>query len=144
MTVIEIRRPAREKDCAWCEEIYRGKRKAHKCTNPKSAYFNFQITLKDLVCSQWELQEKPEMGLQQNIILVNENFRPKFPGRIGRLQWFSKYWWKYLLEEPRDKHYTSSWKRFWCRARGHPSGCWYYNPGGSEPDYRCMDCGDEL
>jgi len=63
---------------------------------------------------------------------------------IFHLQWFSKHWWKYLLEEPRDKHYTSSWKRFWCRARGHPSGCWYYNPGGSEPDYRCKDCGDEL
>ena len=51
---MEIRRPAREKDCAWCAEAYHGKRKIHKCTNPKSQYFNSQVTIKDTVCDQWE------------------------------------------------------------------------------------------
>ena len=60
MTYIEIRRPAKEKDCAWCEESYHGKRKTHKCTNPKAPYFKSQVTLKDLVCSQWELIKKEE------------------------------------------------------------------------------------
>lgn len=30
-----------------------------------------------------------------------------------------------------------------CRARGHP-GTVFYNPGGTEPDYHCTRCGEDL
>lgn len=32
----------------------------------------------------------------------------------------------------------------WCRMRGHPSGSWYFNAGGLEPDGRCRDCGEDI
>ena len=31
-----------------------------------------------------------------------------------------------------------------CRLAGHPRGSWYFNPGGTEPDYHCRTCGDDL
>lgn len=51
-------------------------------------------------------------------------------------------WWKYLLEKP---HYTSNRSRsFWCRAKGHPAGPVYHNICGTEPDWHCLNCGDDL
>lgn len=34
--------------------------------------------------------------------------------------------------------------RYWCRRLGHPNGIVYFNVGGSEPDYSCKDCGEDL
>ena len=31
-----------------------------------------------------------------------------------------------------------------CRRLGHPSGVWYYNPYGDEPDMHCKGCGEDL
>ena len=31
-----------------------------------------------------------------------------------------------------------------CRAKGHPAGRVFYNPGGFEPDNSCKNCGDEI
>jgi hypothetical protein len=31
-----------------------------------------------------------------------------------------------------------------CRIRNHPSGVWWYNLHGLEPDMRCKGCGDDL
>lgn len=66
--------------------------------------------------------------------------------RVSFRDWFCRYWWQYLLEK--DKYsrrgYCSKWRKLLCRAAGHPEGCWWYNPGGSEPDYHCKDCGDEI
>lgn len=56
--------------------------------------------------------------------------------------WTSKGWWKYLLEKP---HYSSTrWRSFWCRAKGHPAGPVYYNLSGTEPNWHCNNCGDDL
>lgn len=63
---------------------------------------------------------------------------------ILHLGWFTRAWWNYLLETPRDPSYTTWWKRFWCRAYGHPNGQIYYNVTGTEPDDRCIDCHDYI
>ena len=55
MTIIEITRPAKCKDCAFITPTYIGKRKIHRCSNPKSKYYQVQITLKDKVCEEWKL-----------------------------------------------------------------------------------------
>jgi hypothetical protein len=52
--------------------------------------------------------------------------------------WTSYSWWLYLLERPRN------WQRFICRIKGHPEGVRWYNVGGTEPDMRCKNCGDNL
>lgn len=59
---------------------------------------------------------------------------------IGKLI-FTLAWWKYLFEKPR--HYNIL-KVALCRARGHPDGVVWYNPGGLEPDMHCRNCGDDL
>ena len=56
--------------------------------------------------------------------------------------WLTLDWWKFLLERP--KVGQSRWTCFWCRARGHPAGVWWFNVGGLEPDMHCMNCGDDL
>ena len=33
-------------------------------------------------------------------------------------------------------------KTVWCRLRGHPAGQVFYNPGGTEPDESCRNCGE--
>jgi hypothetical protein len=53
-------------------------------------------------------------------------------------RWFTRPWWSYLLTG------CKGWGHFWCRVRGHPSGVWWHNPGGYEPDMRCKDCGENL
>jgi len=36
------------------------------------------------------------------------------------MKWFYYPFWKYLLSKP------CSWRKFWCRASGHPRGpIWY-------------------
>lgn len=39
---------------------------------------------------------------------------------------------------------SKSWGNLVCRLRGHPNGQVYYNPGGLEPDDRCVDCGERI
>ena len=60
------------------------------------------------------------------------------------MKWFTKEWWNYLLEKPKDSSYTNWWVRFHCRRKGHPCGPWYHNIGGLEPDMHCKHCGDYL
>lgn len=65
-------------------------------------------------------------------------------------RWLSFEWWKYILS-PRQKYryggfYSdASWLDVViCRIKGHPHGCFWYNPNGLEPDYHCKDCGEEI
>lgn len=37
-----------------------------------------------------------------------------------------------------------TWQQVWCRLRKHPNGPIYYNVGGTEPDWKCIDCGEYL
>ncbi len=62
--------------------------------------------------------------------------------RAIHLGWFTKDWWKYLFEKPKEKDYTNWLNRIWCRATGH-RGRWWTNPNGLEPDTRCKNCGDD-
>ncbi len=58
------------------------------------------------------------------------------------LHWFTREWWRYLLE-PRNEEY--SWfEVIRCRANGHPCGVAFYNAMGFEPDMTCKGCGDDL
>ena len=52
-------------------------------------------------------------------------------------------YWKYIFhnESQYDKW---TWRKVWCRLRGHPYGVSWYNPGGLEPDMTCTNCGDDL
>jgi len=56
--------------------------------------------------------------------------------------WFTKSWWKMLLEKPAED--VNRWISFWCRAKGHKCGVVYYNACGTEPDMHCKNCGDDL
>lgn len=49
-------------------------------------------------------------------------------------------WWAVarVFAESRD------FQNAWCRMRGHPNGMIYYNPGGTAPDGRCKDCGEDI
>ena len=53
-------------------------------------------------------------------------------------KWFTYRWWYYLLKN------NTGIRNIICRAKGHPSGPWYYNSCGIEPDYRCQDCEEDL
>jgi hypothetical protein len=57
------------------------------------------------------------------------------------MHWFTKSWWKYLLEKPH--HSSNRIKSFICRMRGHPCSVWWYN-WGLAPDMHCKNCGDDL
>lgn len=58
------------------------------------------------------------------------------------MHWLSPTWWAILLGEPARG--TNLWTAFWCRAKAHPCGTVFFNPGGLEPDYSCKNCGDNL
>lgn len=58
-------------------------------------------------------------------------------GKATWEMWLCWGFWRYCWE-------AKSWRQFWCRARNHPNGVWYFNPGGTEPDMRCVDCGENL
>jgi hypothetical protein len=65
---------------------------------------------------------------------------------------FSKWWWLYLFERPSwyaqgclSDYWIIDWiLRIKCRWLGHPAGIVYFNPGATEPDNHCKNCGDEL
>ena len=63
--------------------------------------------------------------------------------QLFHLGWFQKSWWNYLLEPPKDKKYINWFNRIWCRATGH-RGCIWFNVNGTEPDYRCTNCYDDI
>jgi hypothetical protein len=52
-------------------------------------------------------------------------------------KWFSISWYQYLFEIPFNL------RKLMCRIRRHPCGSIYFSHG-SEPDYRCKNCKDEL
>lgn len=64
--------------------------------------------------------------------------------KINMYKWFSKTWWKYLLEKPKHPEYCNWWYRILCRLKGHPNGVIFYNISGNEPDMRCKNCYDDL
>lgn len=51
---------------------------------------------------------------------------------------------KYLLAKADNPDFCNWWTRVTCRFKGHPEGPIYYNVNGSEPDWRCKVCGDNL
>lgn len=74
----------------------------------------------------------------------------KEPGKLERFwwgiqMWFDKWWWKYLFS-PKDKRYDDTpWSTLiWCRIRNHPAGVFWFNPGETEPDNHCRNCGEDL
>jgi hypothetical protein len=60
------------------------------------------------------------------------------------------YFYQYLFRKADNPRWRSNnlfidWiNRLKCRFNNHPCGCIFYNPGGYEPDGRCIDCGDEI
>lgn len=85
------------------------------------------------------------------------------------LRWFDRGWWAYLFNDlgdvtsakiefeigsriyvyrelpwPRLFGFESVFERVVCRAKGHPKGEVFYNPGGYEPDHHCQTCGEEI
>ena len=60
--------------------------------------------------------------------------------------WF--YWYLFRkADNPKwcaDNTLIDWWERIICRYKGHPCGSVYYNPGGYEPDPKCIHCGDEI
>lgn len=59
------------------------------------------------------------------------------------MYWFTRDWWKYLLEKRGDED-TSWFTVILCRIKGHPAGPVWNNAGGYEPDMSCRNCGDDL
>ena len=58
-----------------------------------------------------------------------------------------KQWWEYNIAFQMYRYLFAAdwtWRKVWCRYRGHPHGAIFYNPGGTEPNDRCIDCGDHL
>lgn len=53
-------------------------------------------------------------------------------------RWFTPEWWRYLAEG------STGWRNIWCRIRGHPCGPRYFTMSGSEPDWRCQNCDENL
>jgi len=64
--------------------------------------------------------------------------------RISNRHWFTKDWWKYILERPFGNGNVNFLKTIWCRIKGHPYGVIWFNPHGYEPDMHCKNCGDDL
>ncbi len=58
------------------------------------------------------------------------------------MRWFTKWWWSLLLAP--IAHNSTWFNSIICRLRGHPKGPVYYNIGGSEPNWHCQNCGDNL
>lgn len=54
------------------------------------------------------------------------------------MRWLFPEWWAYLFRN------NTGWRNILCRARFHPNGPVYYNAGGTEPDWHCQDCGEDL
>jgi hypothetical protein len=66
------------------------------------------------------------------------------------LKWLNFYFYQYLFAKVDNPKWSSNnifidWLiRLKCRINGHSCGCIYYNPGGEDPDGRCIQCGDEI
>lgn len=61
------------------------------------------------------------------------------------MKYLTLTWWRYVLDDSRSNHGYANWlHRFLCRWHGHRCGVWFYNTAGSEPDYRCKGCGEDL
>jgi hypothetical protein len=56
----------------------------------------------------------------------------------GISRWFTRSWWKYLLKD------CTGPRNFICRARGHPTGVWWFNAGRNDPDMHCKNCDEDL
>lgn len=54
------------------------------------------------------------------------------------MKWLELSWYKYLFNG------CSGINNFICRIKGHPNGIVYYNVNAFEPDYHCIDCGEDL
>jgi hypothetical protein len=54
------------------------------------------------------------------------------------LKWITWHYWIYIFKN------NSGLQNISCRLRGHPNGPIYYNPGGLEPDWHCIDCDEYL
>ena len=48
------------------------------------------------------------------------------------------------MKRPAFEPWTWYMTCFICRWKGHPDGIIFYNPGGSEPNYHCKNCGEFL
>jgi len=61
--------------------------------------------------------------------------------------WFYAAWWRYLLGKSNnrwpDRGLGAYLRRVVCRARGHPAGIVFFNPGGLEPNMSCRNCGED-
>lgn len=60
MAIIEMKYPAKCKDCKYIQSKTFGRAKRNICTNPKSERYDpnpylSRVTLKDRVCKAWEL-----------------------------------------------------------------------------------------
>ena len=64
--------------------------------------------------------------------------------------YFDRYFYQYLFMKADNPKWSSNnpikdwWNRIVCRWDNHSCGAIFYNPGGYEPDGRCINCGDEL
>lgn len=57
-------------------------------------------------------------------------------------RWLTLTWLNYVFEK---KHVDTPWLIVVrCRIARHPNGEMFYNPGRSEPDHHCVDCGEEI
>lgn len=71
--------------------------------------------------------------------LVYDDFGEPMGREIRRPEWLISDWWLgYVLKD------NTGWRNVRCRMKGHPDGPWFYNVGGSEPDWRCKGCGEYL
>jgi hypothetical protein len=65
------------------------------------------------------------------------------------MRWLTIRWYQYLLSSFYPEYYRRTykfpgWKVIYCRIRNHPHGVFFHNPGGSEPDMRCINCSEDL
>ena len=59
------------------------------------------------------------------------------------MKWLTRLWYQYLFGELKGYSWRTKWTKIVCRIKGHPCGPIYYCHG-TEPDYRCKNCKDEI
>ena len=66
---------------------------------------------------------------------------------------FSVEFWRYLIKGqikicrknyPKKPDWVRSPSHLWCRLTGHKAGPVWFNPGGTEPNMHCRNCGDDI
>lgn len=64
------------------------------------------------------------------------------------MKWLRLCWYSHLFDFSYSGCPTFSFMEklvvIRCRAKEHPNGPTWFNPGGFEPDMTCRDCGDEI